>query len=88
MNEGKSTTDEFDRELALAYIEKAEREGRTADEGYWDYLETLGIPRPEETDAFLKRIREENDQINKRLRGYLDEIRQLARAAQKKYAGV
>jgi len=88
MNEGKSITEEFDRELALAYIEKAEREGRTADEGYWDYLETLGIPRPEETDAFLKRIREENDQINKRLRGYLDEIRQLARAAQKKYAGV
>lgn len=87
MNEGKSTADEFDRELALAYIEKAEREGRTADDGYWDYLATLGIPRPEETDAFLKRIREENDQINKRLRGHLDEMSRLARAAQESYAG-
>jgi hypothetical protein len=88
MNNGKSAAERFDRSLALVYMAKAEREGRTAKDGWWDYLETLGIRRPEETDAFLRRITEENDQINKRLRGYLDEIRQLARAAQKKYAGV
>jgi hypothetical protein len=88
MNEEKSITERYDRSLALAYIEKAEREGRTANDGWWDYLKTLGIRRPEETDAFLKRISEENDQINHRLRGYLDEMRQIARAAQQKYAGV
>jgi hypothetical protein len=88
MNDEKRVAENFDRELAIAYIEKAEREGRTADDGWWDYLETLGIPRPEETEAFLKRVREENDQINKRIRAYLDEIRRLAREAQKKYAGV
>ncbi len=88
MNEEKSIAEKFDWELANEYVEKAEREGRTADDGYWDYLTTLGIPRPEETDAFLKRVREENDQINSRLRGHLDEIRRLARAAQQKYAGV
>jgi hypothetical protein len=88
MNEEKSMAEKFDWGLANAYVEKAEREGRTADGSYGDYLETLGMPRPEETMAFLKRIREENAQINKRIRGYLDEIRRLARAAQKKYAGV
>jgi hypothetical protein len=88
MNEEKSITERFDRNLAIAYIEKAEREGRTANDGWWDYLETLGIRRPEETDAFLKRISEENEQINTRLRAHLDEIKRLARAAQKKYAGV
>ncbi len=87
MNNGKSVAERFDRDLALVYMEKAKREGRTTKDGWWDYLETLGIRRPEETDAFLKRVTEENDQINKRLRGYLDEIRELAHAAQKKYAG-
>jgi hypothetical protein len=88
MNGEKSIAENFDRELAYAYIEKAEREGRTADDGWWDYLETLGIPRPEETEAFLKRVREENDQINHRIRAHLEEIKRLARVAQKKYAGV
>lgn len=87
MNEEKSIAERYDRNLALAYIEKAEREGRTPNEGWWDYLSTLGIRRPEETDAFLRRVTEENDQINKRLRGHLDEMRRLVRAAQQKYAG-
>ncbi len=88
MNEEKSIAEKFDWDLANDYIEKAEREGRTADDGYWDYLETLGIPRPEETAAFLKRTREENSKLTKQIRGSLEQMRQIVQAAQKKYAGV
>ena len=88
MNQGQSIAEKFDWNLANEYIEKAEREGRTADDGYWDYLETLGIPRPEETAAFLKRAREENSKLTRQIRDYLEQMRQIVRAAQQKYAGV
>ena len=86
MIEEKRLAERFDWELANAYMDRAEREGRTEDDGFWDYLETFGISRPEETDAFLKKIREKDRKSTERILGYLEEIRQIAREAQKKYA--
>ncbi len=69
-------------------MHKAVREGRTEDNGGWDNLATFGITRPEEDEAFLQKFPEEYRESSERIRGYLEEIKRLAREAQKKYAGV
>ncbi len=88
MNEEKDIVELFDRKLARAYMEKALREGRTEDDGFGDYLETLGIRRPEATDAVLEKFNKENDESNARIMANLAEIRRIARAAQQRYAGL
>jgi len=88
MNAQKDLSEGFDWDVVHEYIDRAIHEGRTEDDGWWDYLETIGITRPEEDEAFLQNFREENRKSIERIMGYLEEIKQLARAAQKKYAGV
>jgi hypothetical protein len=88
MNEKKDSSEGFDWDVAQGYIDKALREGRTEDNGWWDYFETIGIIRSEEDEAFLQKFREEDRKSTERILSYLAEIKKLARAAQKKYAGV
>jgi hypothetical protein len=88
MNDKKDLSEGFDWDVVQEYIDKAMREGRTEDDGWWDYFETLGITRPEEDEAFLQKFREEDRKSTERILSYLAEIKKLARAAQKKYAGV
>ena len=88
MNEKKSVAERFDRDLALKYMEKARLAGRTNSDGMWDYLETLGIRRPEATDAVLEKFREEDRKSDERILGYLNQMRELYRAAQARYSRV
>jgi hypothetical protein len=88
MNDKKNSSEGINWELAHEYMDKAVREGRTEDDGFWDYLATFGITHPEEDEAFLQKFREENRKSTERIMGYLEEMKRLARAAQKKYAGV
>jgi len=46
-----------------------------------DYLETLGIRRPEKRDVFLSKTREWNRELDKRLKKNLGEFRMTASAA-------
>jgi hypothetical protein len=47
----------YDDALAEEYIQRALTEGRSEDDGLWDYLEQeLGIRRPERTDEVLKEV--------------------------------
>jgi len=86
MNANKSVVERYDKNIARQYMAKAVREGRTGDDGLWDYLETLGIRRPEATDAIVKKVLDEDRKSTERILGYLEEIRKLAREAQRKYA--
>lgn len=86
MAEKKDIVELFDRKLARVYMEKAVREGRTDDDGMGDYLETLGIRRPEATDVVLEKFRKENNAGNARIRASLEEMRRLVREIQHKYA--
>jgi hypothetical protein len=90
MDEKKIVTasSDWDWEIAREYMDKAVSEGRTEDDGLWDYLATFGISSPKENEAFLRKFDDETNQSFERLEGYLEEIKRLARAAQKKYAGV
>jgi hypothetical protein len=74
-SKGKNPVQEFDRDIAQAYMNKAVRDGRTEDDGYNDYLETLGIRRPETREAFLSKLHEWNCELGKRLKVNLDEFR-------------
>ncbi len=76
----------FDSNRAYEYMERAKYEGRTEREGFSDYLATLGISRPEETEAFLKKIDEEHQQSTNRIKSNLEEMRRLVRVIQRKYA--
>jgi len=77
----KSLSHKFDRDIALAYMNKAVRDGRTEDDGYNDYLETLGIRRSEIRDAHLNQIHEWDCELSKRLKRNLDKFRMAASAA-------
>ena len=88
MSNSKSSTRGIDWELANQLMDKAVREGRTEDDGFWDYLATLGITRPEENRATLQRILEEDRQLSERMRANLEQMEKLARAAQRKYSRV
>ncbi len=88
INKGKSPVQKFDRDIAQAYMNKAVRDDRTEDDGFNDYLETLGIRRAGKTNALLSRTRKWNRELDKRLKKNLDEFRMTTSAAQKKYDGV
>ena len=88
MSEIKGIAAKFDWNLANAYIDKAVQEGRSEDEGFEDYLATLGFTRPKDIDAFLQKFREEDRKSTERIMGYLNEIKRLAHVVQKQYAGV
>jgi len=79
--ENKSLAKSFDRDIAVAYMNKAVREGRTEDDGFENYLETLGISRSEKTDALLSKTRERDRELDKRLKRNLDEFRMNTSAA-------
>jgi len=84
----KAKVQKLDVKAALEYIEKAKKEGRSLDEAFSDYLATRGFGRPEEEEAFMQKFRKENRELTERIMTNLEEIRRIARAAQKKYAGV
>jgi len=71
----------FDIKKAREPIKRAEREGRTSSDGLWDYLETLGIRRPEATDALLKKIVEEDKENTARLYELMGMLKGLAEAS-------
>jgi len=73
---------------ALEYIEKAKKAGRSEDEAFSDYLVSRGFRSSEEYEAFLQKSREETRQGFERITGYLEQMRKIVHAAQKKYAGV
>jgi hypothetical protein len=87
MIDEENVLEQFDWNLANAYMDKAVQEGRAEDEGFEDYLGTLGFTRTKDIDAFLQKFREEDRKSTERIMGYLEEIKRLARAAQKKYTG-
>ncbi len=84
----KAKVQKLDVKAALEYIEKAKKAGRSLDEAFSDYLATRGFSRPEEEEAFMQKFRKENRELTERMMANLEEIRRIARAAQKKYAGV
>jgi len=90
MNEKKIITEspEWDWAIAREYMDKAVREGRTEDDGLWDYLANFGISSPKEDEAFLQKFSEETQKSFDRIDVYLDQMRKFMHAAQKKYAGV
>lgn len=71
----------FDWDIADAYINKAVREGRTEDDGFEDYLETLGVSRSEETDALLSKTHEIDCGLDKRLKRNLNKFRMTTSTA-------
>jgi hypothetical protein len=87
MNVEGQLAEKFSVEAALEYMKRAKLEGRTEKEGLSDYLVTLGFTRPEE-EAFLQKFRQENREFTERIMANLEQIKKIARAAQKKYAGV
>jgi len=78
----------LDVKAALEFIEQAQKAGRSLDEAFSDYLATRGFSRPEDNEAFMQKFREENRELTERMMANLEKIRKIARAAQKKYAGV
>jgi hypothetical protein len=79
---------DWDWGIAREYMNQAVDQGRTEDDGLWDYLATFGISSPQEDEAFLRKFDAETSQIFERIESYMDEMKRLARAAQQKYAGV
>lgn len=87
MHTEMSLAEKFDVAVAREYMKRAKREGRSEKDGISAYLTTLGFSRPEDEDAFMQKFRQENRELNERIVANLEEIRRIARAAQKKYAG-
>jgi len=79
---------DWDWQVARAYMDKALREGRTEDDGFEDYLASLGFTRTQEIEAYLQKSREETRQSFERITSYLEQMRRIVHTAQKKYAGV
>ncbi|NUO84330.1 hypothetical protein HUU05_30010 [candidate division KSB1 bacterium] len=75
----------LDVKAALDFAEQAQKAGRSIDEAFTDYLTTRGFSRPEENEAFMKKFAEENRELSERIKANLEQIRQIARAAQEKY---
>jgi hypothetical protein len=88
MNAKKSLAEDFDWDVAHDYMDKAVREGRTEDDGFEDYLASLGFTRTKDIQAFLQKFREEDRELTERIRHNLNQIRKIVRAAQQQYAGV
>lgn len=87
MNVAGSTAPKFNVTVARQYMQKAKREGRTEKDGISDYLAALGFSRPEEEEAFMQKFSAENRELTERIMANLEEIRQIARTAQKQYTG-
>lgn len=71
----KRLTHKFDRDIAQAYMNKAVRDGRSENDGFHDYLETLGVRRSEIRDAHLNTIQEWDGKLSKRVKKNLDKFR-------------
>ncbi|MDZ7363639.1 MAG: hypothetical protein ONB46_23415 [candidate division KSB1 bacterium] len=84
----KTKLQKLDVKAALEYIEKAKKAGHSLDEAFSDYLATRGFLRSEEYEEFMQKFRKENRELTERIMANLEEIRRIAKAAQKKYAGV
>jgi hypothetical protein len=88
LSETKSISNKFDWDIAHAYINKAVRDGYTDDDGFEEYLETLGIRRLEKSNDLMGRIREKNCKLTERIKMNLEQIREISRSAGKKYSRV
>lgn len=77
----KSLSHKFDRDIAQAYMNKAVRDGRAENDGFHDYIETLGVRRFETRDAHLNKIHEWDCELSKRLKRNRDKFRMTSGAA-------